>query len=464
MSQPNPFPPHTNAQDDRLKTWQRLGLWALAATFLAFGFLAELRGAFLQRPMTDVQVYLRAAWAARAGEDIYTITDDNHWHYHYPPLLAILSAPLADAPRGADRTGLLPFAVSVGVWYWFSVVCLVAGLHVLASAIEPGAVRGGRRWWVLRVGPLVACLTPVVATLMRGQVNLFLLAMLCFAGAAVLRGRSWRTGAWIAAAVCLKVYPAFLLVYPLWRRDYRCLAGCAAGLLVGLVLIPMAWFGPARTVEYYSEWSQVLMRPALGTGDDHARDYELIRATATESQSLGSMLHNTMYFDRLTRPGQHALWVRVAHWLIGALLTVVTLLAAGYRRDGHPLQPILLLGALTLIMLMLSPVCHLHYFCLAAPLVMGLMGREWEEYGTARLSWGLTVVLIANFVLNALTHLPSSDVARDLGFASYGALLLWGVAIVKMWRMRASPETQARLLPVRSPASVEEVSQLPKAS
>jgi hypothetical protein len=448
----------------RLGRWQVFGLWALAATFLAFGALAVQRGAFLRRPMTDAQVYLRAAWAARTGADIYTTTDDNHWHYHYPPLLAVLSMPLADAPRGADRSGLLPLAVSVGVWYWLSVACLVAGIHVLASALDPGAVRFGRRWWALRVGPLLACLTPVIATLMRGQVNLFLLALLCFAAAALLSGRSWRAGAWLAAAVCLKVYPAFLLVYPLWRRDWRCLAGCAAGLLVGLLLIPAAWFGPARTFDYYAEWSNVLMRPALGVGDDHARDVELIGATATESQSLGSVLHNTLHFDRATRPNEHAPWVRVTHWLLGAAMTVVTLLAAGRRHDGDALQPLLLLGALTLVMLLLSPVCHLHYFCLAVPLVMGLTVRDWEAHGAARLSRALVVVLVINFVLNGLTHLPWSDTARDLGFAGYGTLLLWGFAVVAMWRSRAGSNSQARLLPAPSPASVEEVSPLQKAS
>src|SRR5437660_1417540 len=81
------------------------------------------------------------------------------------------------------------------------------------------------RWRALRVGPLLACLTPVFATLVRGQVNLFVLAPLCFAAAALLRGRSWRGGAWLALAVCLKVFPAFLLLYPLWRRDWRCLGG-----------------------------------------------------------------------------------------------------------------------------------------------------------------------------------------------------------------------------------------------
>ena len=37
--------------------------------------------------MTDLHVYLRAAWAVRAGADIYDVVDDNRWHYQYPPSL-----------------------------------------------------------------------------------------------------------------------------------------------------------------------------------------------------------------------------------------------------------------------------------------------------------------------------------------------------------------------------------------
>ena len=79
-------------------------------------------------------------WAidARSGHQI--------WHYHYPPLLAVLAAPLADAPPGADRSGLLPFAVSVALWYVLSVGCLAAGVHALASALEPRAVVGGHQF------------------------------------------------------------------------------------------------------------------------------------------------------------------------------------------------------------------------------------------------------------------------------------------------------------------------------
>jgi hypothetical protein len=431
-----------------------LSLVALAAATVAFSFVVEFRSVFLHRHMTDLQVYLRAAWAARTGGDIYAVTDDNHWHYHYPPLPALLAMPLADAPPGADRTGLVPFWLSVAVWYWLSVACLLAGVHVLASAVEPGAGPGTPRWWALRFWPIMACLPPIAASLMRGQVNLMLLALLCGAGAALLRGRPWRAGLYVAAAVCLKVIPAFLLVYPLWRRDWRCLGGCAVGLLLGLALLPAAWFGPARTAAYFAEWYDVLARPALGSGDDHARDKELIHVTSTDSQSLGATIHNTLYLDRATRPHELDAPVRLAHWLGGALMAGLTLLAFG-RRGGHRLRPLLLLGALTLVMVMVSPVCHLHYFCLALPLVMGLLARDWEARGSMRPGAGLVALLAVNFVINALTHLPDTDLTRDLGLAGYTTLLLWLAAVVVLWRMRPRPEGLCRLPAPREAANVK---------
>src|SRR2546421_54702 len=81
------------------------GLVLFVLLLVLYGGWIELRSAFLKRPMTDLQVFLRAAWAVRTGDNIYTITDDNDWHYHYPPLFAIVLVPLADPPAGADRSG-----------------------------------------------------------------------------------------------------------------------------------------------------------------------------------------------------------------------------------------------------------------------------------------------------------------------------------------------------------------------
>src|SRR5262249_12555888 len=118
---------------------QRLGMLAMVLVVVLFGVVVELRSAFMKRRMTDVGCYLRAAWAVRMGTDPYVVRDDSGWHYNYPPLLAILMAPLADPPAGESHVNMVPYAISVAVWYVFSVICLVLGVHWLAGALEETA-------------------------------------------------------------------------------------------------------------------------------------------------------------------------------------------------------------------------------------------------------------------------------------------------------------------------------------
>ena len=132
--------PLTTNHPDSLTRLQRIVLWLLGICLVAMIVPIELRSAFLKRPMTDLQVYLRAAWAVRTGHDLYDIIDDNGWHYQYPPLFAIVMVPLADPPPGIDRAGMLPLWASVAFWYAFSVACLALSVHWLASALEERSV------------------------------------------------------------------------------------------------------------------------------------------------------------------------------------------------------------------------------------------------------------------------------------------------------------------------------------
>src|SRR5437667_91445 len=296
--------------------------------------------------MTDLQVYLRAAGAVRTGNDLYRITDDSGMHYTYAPPFAILLVPLADPPPGIDRAGMFPFAVSVGIWYACSILCLAAAAHGWAQALErlsptPLANVAGkeRGWWRLRLLPVLACLPAIGHSLSRGQANLLLQALLACMASAAVRGRRFRAGLWLAGAICLKLIPAFLILYPLWRRDGRWLAGTAAGLVLGLAVLPAAVFGPARTVAYYQSWNQVVLQPGLGSGRDQSRAPELLNQASTNSQSLVSIIHKLTHWDRATRPLQPDRPARAAHWLLGGILTGITLWACGRRRkkgDGTP--------------------------------------------------------------------------------------------------------------------------------
>jgi hypothetical protein len=415
----------------------------LAAAMLVFGGLVEMRSAFMTRRMTDLGVYLRAGWAVRAGADIYDITDDNEWHYQYPPLLAILMMPLADPPPGADRQGFLPWPVSVAIWYVLGIVCVGMAVHVLAVVLEPGVPMGSRRWWAMRLLPALICMVPIGATLMRGQVNLIVLAALAGMIACQVSGRSFRAGLCLAFAICIKVIPAFLLLVPLWRRSGRTLLGCAAGLALGLAIVPSIVFGPARTVSYYREYAEKLLLPGLGRGDDQSRAKELIEVTASDSQSPLAIFHNTLHLDRATRPPHASAAVRWAHRTTGAVMALVVLLAAGWRLRPQPAAEVLFAGALMIVMELMSPVCHLHYFCFNVPAVAGVLAACWHDRGTDKLSRPMALFLGLLPVVTLLPHLPSLWILRDVGLTMYSVMALWLVACCMLWRSRQSEASQA---------------------
>jgi hypothetical protein len=436
--------------------WEKAALGGLALAALLFGVLVEVRSCFLSRRMGDLDCYLRAAWAVRTGRDLYAVTDEHRWHYNYPPLLAILLVPLADPPPGADRSGMVPYPVAVAIWYLFNLACVALSVHWLASAVEQTAAdpavrrqpAGCRRWWALRVLPVLACLTPIGHTLMRGQVNLLVLALLSAAAAGLLRGRSLRAGFCLAGAACLKVIPAFLVLFLLWKRDGRCLLGFIGGMLVGVVLIPAAVFGPGQTVTHYRTYAQVLLAPALVGGADQSRARELLAAEATFSQSLPSTLHNLLHPDPQTRPRFPTPALRAGAWLVGLLLTAGTLWRGRRVRADNGLPALLVFGALAVLMLLLSPVCHRHYFCLALPLALALIAGAWERKQFPALEVMPALVLAINLAILTLTHLPGGEWLRDTGAATFAALLLWLTALVQLGR--ASPANR-RVLPAPIP-------------
>jgi hypothetical protein len=422
--------------EKQLSPWEKRALVLLAVFFVWFGVSVEYRSAFLTRRMTDLGVYLRAAWSVRDGQELYDVTDNNGWHYLYPPLFAILLTPFADPPPGVYPEADIPFEVSVALWYLFSIVCLLAAVHSLASALEEtssdprvrGQPRGCRRWWALRVIPVVVCLPAIGQTLSRGQVNLLLLAILCGMAAAAIRGRSFRAGLWLAGAVCLKIIPGFLLLYPLWRRDGKWLAGWAVGMLVGYVAVPAAVLGPQRAWEYHHILVAKVLGPGVGRGGDHTLDDEIMKMTRNDSQSFMAAIHNAIHPDRWTRPEFPTKAVRIIALALGILMMVLTLAAAGWRTRHGPAGEVQFLGALVIVMLLSSPICHQHYFCMSIPLVMGLAHRS----GLSERA--LAAVFTFDLLVCSLPILPPLEILRDVGSSMYGNLALWGVGVGALWR------------------------------
>jgi len=457
--------PTTDPRYAPLRRGERLALVAFCVLIALFGVIVEHRSAFQHTRKGDLNVFLRAGWAVRSGADLYAVTDDNGFHYHYPPLLAILAAPLADPPAGADRTGTLPYSASVAVCYLLNLFFLAFAVHHLARALEQTASgvastprarlnwpAGSRGWWALRLVPILACVIPLGHTLSRGQVNLLLLALFAAFVSDLLNRRQFRAGLWLSAAICVKIIPAYLLLLPVWRRDGRCLAGCAVGLVLGLGLIPVLFLGPSRTVDCYREMTRTVLLPGLGNGVDTSRDAELTNQTATEGQSILTVLHNTLNYDLATRPHKASPTVRLLSYMIGGLLTLTALGAFGWRRREDGIDIVLFFGLLVLNMLLISPVCHLHYYSLLLPLVTALLVNRWQKREGLSLGPWLWVVLIVNAIGSFLPQLPDMNIFRDCGSAMFGSLLTWLTGVAVLWQRRAREYVSAPAVPGRAAA------------
>lgn len=411
--------------------WTRISAISLVALFVAFGVVTVIRSAFQEVRKTDLTVYLRAAWAVRTGEDLYSVTDEHGWHYHYPPLLASLLVPIAQPPIGSDAQPLLPFATVVILWYLLGLGCLFISVKLLGGSLGPtGVHRDGKyRRWLLYF-PLWVLVPALCSSLGRGQVNELILLLLVGMIVSACAGSRFAAGLWLAGAACIKLIPIYLLVYPLWRRDYRWIAGTAVGLVFGLLVLPSAIIGPSRTIALYGDWGRHFLKPAIGQGEDTARNRELLGATATDNQSIQGILHNSLNLDRSTRPKTAAVITKITHWVVGALLTLVTLYVASRSKLKEPYREALTLSSLIVCMLLVSPVSHLHYFVWLLPIIMTVVACH-LTFGQ-RVRPALVGVLVLVFFTGLLPRIPGLEYSRDIGLASFGAVALWAAALIEL--------------------------------
>ena len=435
------------------------GLALIVVLVILFGTLVEFRGAFAHKRMTDIGPYLRAAWAVRTGGDIYAITDDRGWHYLYPPLFAIIMSPFADPPQGFDRSGYLPYEVSVGVWYVLTIVIGVTGVSILARAIECPARnliagmgrRFSRQWWALRVIPLLILLPAIGRSQMRGQVGLLIAFLLCCMAASILNGKRFRAGLWLSGAICIKFIPVLLLVFPLWRRDWRMLSGSLMGLVMGLIIMPVIALGPQRTVDSYVSFYHGILVAGV-KGDTGGRvGGELTGIRSTDSNSPMVVLHNIMYPERKNRPKVAQAGEHMAHWITAFAMMAITLFASGWKGKWYAgkveatVKDTAFMAAFIPLMLVTNPVFHPHYMSMTVPLVMLLVVITWEHYSYG----GIPAAWKTVFWFIAISHLLTSIdrgiffYLRDFGMVLLSTITLWAASLAAVRQTHAQPSIVA---------------------
>jgi len=444
---------------------EKIGLITALSLTVVFGVNLEQRTALRRVPMTDLGVFTTAAWAVWSGDNLYGVKDWHGWHYHYPPTWAILMAPLANPPAKAapeppkadDRTGLtvpwgqavrgsryyglhqqnLRFFIIVAVWYAMSVMLCLFAAHALACVLErkklgdapPTEENERRRWWLLRVAPLLVCIGSIGTDLSRGQADIAMLAAV--AGGVYLssRNRKVAAGFWLALPATVKLFPPFLLLYPIWKRRWRMAAGVLAGLVVLLILLPVAVLGVPRTIESYRVWREVLVKPSFGEGSDKSRAAELTGMTSTDNQSLLAAIHNWRYrgLARRDRPAEAAAADRKTVYLIGAVMLLGIGLALWAARQEAPRDSLLISGLLIGLALVLSPVVHNYYYLLMLPMVAALIDRSVTNSPELEYHWKVLMPVLLFMLTDVIVRFPAvGSKLRDMGLPLLSLLYLLG--------------------------------------
>lgn len=427
---------------------------------------AEIDPARLNNHRTDVTVYTEAGAAFFDGRDPYAVTNLRGWHYLYPPLFALLMAPLHP----------LPTAWQGVIWFLLSLLmaggCLLECRLIVRKLLDAGAPQAAAwrdlRPWVV-VGAFIAILFPFLDTLQRGQVGVAVLWPLLLGFRLVLERpdgvRTFLGGVCLAMPVALKATPALPVCIVLVRllpdalrhgrllrqRFAPVLAGVTAGLLLFFLLVPAVAIGWTENLRHLRTWyERVASNQQVGPDQQ-------FNVHSTRNQSLANAVYrlgnwmtdkaaggpDERIADDLARAGET---LPMDAPLVGILITgaraglvaLLLLVAVRWRAPAaDPLGQAAAFGLACAMTLPLSPISWGHHFVILLPglIVLPLAVSVQGHRLAAR------VLAVAPAVLLLLHYLSlelAAGIAGRLGILGIG-LTVWCVA--------------AALLLLRSPSS-----------
>jgi hypothetical protein len=256
-------------------------------------------------------------------------------HNAHPPTSVLLALPVA----------WLDYPDAMLAWNLLSLAALAASLWLMNRRLGLAS----SPWALLPLGAFLLVCGPFQQQMYQGQLNLVLLLLLTATWAADRAGRPLLAGALLGAATAVKLFPGFLLLYFLLRRDWRAVAATvfSFALLTGLTA---AVLGPAAYRDYVAD--------------------VLPKVAAYQSDWLNASFAG--FWSRLFDPTSHQnivipLWTSPTLAAAATLLCRVALLAVlvwGLWRIETPADRDLGFGLLLVAMLLVSPVAWDHYFLL----------------------------------------------------------------------------------------------------
>ena len=447
--------------------------WVAVVLILAIWGLTDVRSRGRVDPqnpqrrnvhMTDVTVYTEAGAAIFAGLDPYQVTNPRGWHYLYPPLFAMLVAPLAS----------LDPQWQVVIWFGISVLAgcgcvwecrrLSAWLDLADRVDSPGSKSAGSTFPVALLWITAATiLLPVLNCLQRGQLGIVLLYLLLLGMRLAITARNGWTaaagGIVLALPVAIKLTPALpvaffcwqsLIVAPhspnrtaAWKRAGGVIGGVAIGLFLFILAVPSVVVGPTCNAEYLSSWiHRVAANRDVGMLNDFnvhsGRNQSLTNAAYLLGNSTASVLRGavkTGVIDednwKTDQPLNTPMDQPAAHVVLLGLriLLLFLLLAAGWMaaRDGGPLAMSAAFALACMLTLLVSPLSWAHHYVLWLPALWLVPLWLWRQ---DRRTWAIGLSLAACSLV--WIHYLLLPLAGRLGLLGVGATIWFIIAAIAL--------------------------------
>jgi hypothetical protein len=374
--------------------WVR-SAWLMPLRNYPFDFSINYTGARLLSFLgPDANIYDRAVLAAEAAP--YTTYAGLYTKlfltYIQTPLTAVLLIPVSGFSLDDAR-----FVVLAA-----SNLMLVAAAAIVVIALRP------TRLLVLAVFVIFGTYEAMFDSLRLGQVDGLIVLCLALSFLALKKGKPWLIGAPLAVAAILKMSPAIVIGYFLWRRDWKVVAGATMSGVV-LLAASVAIAGWDNHVTFVRE-----TMPQLANG-----------STQYDNVSLGGALSRWHFGE--------ASWYyedEVPDWPLGLRLAGLALGAAivvgGYLLARRDVEAGFMLASATAVLV--SPISWSFYPTWFIPSFLFLVSR-YEQ----RRAWGRLALFAALYPLIAIVPAHFSAVDAELYrypiktvvLAFYCAMLAW---------------------------------------
>ncbi len=340
-------------------------LWILTALFfIGLGVSVVYRGGFEVSKRTDLTVYLRAAEAINAKENIYEVQNSRGWNYLYLPLLAILLSPFTNVP--------LPLMVFL--WYLLSLAALGAVIF-LSCKIAPEK----KNAFLLAAAAYTFTLPSFVNTLARGQLGIFPIFFAVLVFYFYLKERPAAAGLSLALGVTLKISPlGFCLFYFLFKKEWRVCVWAFLGFILFLWIFPSFWIGAKQNAFLLGEWLRIMKEATASRPYESHLWSQAFTFFAEDNQSLYAVAMRAVWHSEQNFLGASSANVQ---WVIKIMTGfALFLLGFGVLRGKEKTNLPRLLAEYSLfpmLMLLVSPVSEMHHFTiLFLPFLAGLLLAE----------------------------------------------------------------------------------------